>query len=260
MKSGARPTKLDHRDWDFHKTFGSAKLAGVPFPTGYNTDTGLTMPNQDIENDYFAPPVPPLPYGCTDYCTSEVEGDLTLNTPFSPMSIENLTHANADGGGDVRQSLLAGKSLGWFTGIFNVQAEGQDMFDAIRDAMVSGGAERRSVSIGTPWYPVFEEVGSDGILAMPASLNTAGVPWHNWKICGWKTLGDQVYLVGKSWQGPNYGDHGFCYFSRSLINNLMNISGSVAFTTTSGQLPPISTISVTWLQWLISYARQLLPY
>lgn len=258
IRNGARPTKIDHRDWDYHKTFGSLKT--VPFPPAYNTDAGLTMPNQDVENDYFVPPVPPLPFGCTDYATSELKGDLSLTKVFDPEVIEEITHANANGGGDIRTSLLAGKSLGWFTGIFNIQAIGQDFFDAIRDAMVSGGTERRSVSIGTPWFPIFEEVSTSGVLDMPNNLNTTGVPWHNWKICGWETINDQVYLVGKSWQGATYGNKGLVYFSRPLINESMSIPGAVAFTATTGQLPPISTITVTFLQWLISYARNLLSY
>lgn len=259
IKHGARPTKIDHRDYDFTKSFGSFKT--VPFPAEYNTDAGLTMPDQDAQNNYFNPPVPALPYGCTDYATAEVATDLDHTFGANnPMKVENVTQANARGGYDIRQSLLVGVSLGFFSGIFNVRAIGQDYFDAIRTAMVSGGTERRSVSIGTPWYPKFELVGQDGIVGIPQSFSTAGLPWHNWKVCGWKTIGSQVYLVAKTWQGPNYGDHGLVYFSRPLINNLMAIPGTVAFTATTGVLPPISTISVTWLQWIISYARNLLPY
>lgn len=260
IKHGARPTKIDHRDYDFKKSFGAFKKA-VPFPPEYNTDWGLTMPNQDTQNNFFNPPVPALPFGCTDYTTAEVATDLddTFGAD-NPMKIENITHANVLGGGDIRQSLLAGKSLGWFTGIFNIQAYGQDYFDAIRDAMASGGTEKRSVSTGTPWYSIFESVGDTGILDAPQNFSTVGLPWHNWKICGWKTIGDQVYLVGKTWQGSTYGDKGLVYFSRPLINSLMAIEGAAAFTATTGQLPPISTISTTWLQWLISNARNLWPY
>lgn len=262
VKHGARPTKIDHRDYDFKKSFGALKT--VPFPPEYNTDAGLTMPNQDLVNNDFTPPVPALDYGCTDYTTSEVATDLlqpiNLYSAKNPLVIESITHANANGGGDVRQSLMAGVSVGWYSGIFNIQAYGQDFFDAIRDAMASGGTERRSVSIGTPWFSVFEEVDSSGILQIPRSFNTAGLPWHNFKICGWKTIGGQVYLKAKSWQGPTYGDHGYCYFSRQLINNVMSIKYTAAFTATRGVLPPIQTIDTTWLQWLLSWGRSLLPY
>lgn len=108
IQNGTRPTKIDHRDWDFSKTF--AGVATVPFPPAYNTDAGLTMPNQDTVNNLFNPPVPALPFGCTDYTTSEVATDLNdasfIAQIENPMAIEDETHANALGGGDIRTSLL----------------------------------------------------------------------------------------------------------------------------------------------------------
>lgn len=260
MNKGAKPTPIDHRDFST-KSFKKIRFgAAVAFPPEYNTDAGLSMPNQDVENDQFTPPVQAMYNGCTDYCDAEVATDLD-GILKDPIAVENITHANALGGIDVRTALKAAVELGWITGFFNVEPEdGQDMFDAIRDAMVSGGTEKRSASVGTKWIEdPFELVGSDGIIAMP-DFNNPSFTWHNWKICGWKTIGDQVYLVGKTWQGAAYGDKGFCYFSRPLVNNLFAISGSVAYTTTKGVLPPITSISTTWLQWLISYARNLLPY
>lgn len=265
IRPGTKPTKIDHRDYDFQKSFGSST---VPFPAVYNTDAGVTMPNQEVDDDSFNPVVLAEPSGCTNETTGDVANDLVNGKKIHrPDTLEAITHANAKGGYDIRQSLLAGKSLGWFTGIFNVRPIGQDYFDAFRTAMASGGTEKRSISIGTAWYPEFEPVGNgfgkmtpNGIISEPANWSTDGMPWHNWKICGWKTIGEQVYLVGKSWQGRQYGDHGFCYFNRPIINKLMSMPGTCSFTATTGQLPPISTVSVTWLQWLISYARSLLPY
>lgn len=223
----------------------------VPFPPEYNTDAGLDMPDQNAQD---------LEFGCTDESQSEVSNDLVQAAATNPYQLEAVTHANRLGGYDVRQSLLAAKSLGWITGFFNIEAIGQDMFDAVRDAQVSGATEKRSVSVGSKWFEdPFESVDATGILVMP-NFNNPSFTWHNWKICGWKTINDQVYLVGKSWQGPGYGDKGLCYFSRPLFNQLMSVPGSVAFTTTKGVLPPITTISVTWLEWLISNARNLFGY
>lgn len=276
IKNGTKPTKIDHRDYDFHKSFGALNLKAIPFPQEYNTDAGVTMPNQEIDDYSFTPFVPAELSGCTNESTSDVATDLSNGSKIRrPDVVEAITHANALGGYDVRQSLLTGlqpnplnpKRLGWYSAIFNIRAIGQDFFDAIRDAMASGGTERRSVSIGTPWYPEFEPVGNgngkmtlSGIISEPANWSTDGMPWHNWKICGWKMIDGQVYLIGKSWQGAQYGDKGFCYFNRQIINHLMSIPGTVAFTATTGALPPISTVNTTWLQWIISYARSLLPY
>lgn len=256
IKGGARPTRIDHRDYDYQRSFGSVN---APFPPEYNTDAGLTMPNQDAVNPQFTPALPQLPFGCTDYATSELAIDIG-NPPSleNPLAVDNITHANANGGADVRAALMAGKQLGWFTGIFNIQPHNLDCFDTIKLAMTSGIPERRSVSIGTPWFGIFEIVGSNGLLDMPSNFNTAGVPWHNWKICGWKMIGDQSYLIGKTWQGPNYGDKGYVYFSRTLINNLMAVEGSAAFTATTGLLPPIQTISTSLFQWLMSNFKLLL--
>lgn len=253
LKSGTKPTPVDHRDFS-HKSFGAIS---VPFPASYNTDAGLWMPNQNIDNPTFN--IPALPFGCTDYTQADVANDEVGQLEYDPLILDNKTNANASGGTDVRTALKAAVSLGWITGYFNIEAIGQDMFDAVRDAMVSGGTEKRSVSVGSKWFPEFEMVNATGILPMP-DFNGTGFTWHNYAIKGWKMINDQPYLVVKSWQGSSYGDSGWCYMSRTLFNELMSISGSVAFTTTKGVLPPISTISLSWLKWLISYARFLLPY
>lgn len=254
MKSGTGPTRIDHRDW-LH-TFGSTTIT---FPTSYSTDAfPLSFPNQDIQDPSFSPPVPPEPNGCTNETQSSDSTDLTDGAiTYRPDTLEAVTHANAKSGIDIRTSLLAIKSLGWITGFFNVQPQQLDWFDTIRLAMISGIPEKRSVSLGTPWFPEFEQT-NNGILPMPTSLSTVGLPWHNHKICGWKIIGDQTYLIDKSWQGPGYGDGGYCYWSRSLVNSVMPITGTVAFTTTRGVLPPISTVPVTVWQWLISNLNNLL--
>lgn len=256
IRQGTVPTRISKKDWDYHKSFGTVGAALV-FPAEYFTDAGLTMPNQDLPNPQFTPPVPPLPYGCTDYTQAELSTDLGTGLE-DPEYLENITHANANQGANIRNALLAAVHLGWFTGFFNILPHQLDYFDSIRLAMVSGIPEKRSVSTGTPWYPIFEQVDQTGVLQMVPDLNDSRLTWHNWKICGWKTIGDQTYLIGKSWQGATYGDKGFCYFSRPLINTLMNVPGSVAYTATRGILPPISTISAPLWAWLVSNFKSLL--
>lgn len=260
MERGVFKNKVDHRDWSFHRSYG-IKPGSIPFPPNYNTDAGLTMPNQDIANPNYNPPAPALPYGCTSYLVTEMAIDMG-NPPaiVSPMVIENVTQANAKHGYDLRQALLAGVKLGLFTGIFNVQAIGQDMFDAVYDAQLSGGTEKRSVAVASKWLPPFETINNTGIIPSLFNINDPNLTYHAWKICGRILIGDQEYIKAKSWQGRGYGDGGFCYFSRAVFNQLMTQSGAVAFTATNGVLPPIQTITTTWLQWLISYAKTLLPY
>lgn len=249
MKSGARPTKIDHRDYDLHRTFGS--IAPAQFPDSYFTDAGLDIPNQDALG---------LPYGCTDFTQSELANDIVEKEQYTPQELEAVTHANASGGLDVRTSLDAASKLGWFNAYFSVRPYQLDFFDSIRLAMLSGAPEKRSVSIGTPWFPVFEQVSSDGVIDAPASYSLTNNTWHNWKVVGWKTINGEPYLIGKSWQGATYGDKGYVYFSRPIINSLMSISGSCAFTGSNMTPQNVQTISVTFIQWITSVMRQLWQY
>lgn len=261
MKNGTKPTLISHKDYDFIKSFGA--VSAPNFPTEYNTDAGITMPNQNAQNDQFTPPVPAMFWGCTDYTQSELSTDLD-SVLKNPYDLEKVTGANAKGGYDIRTSLLYARNLGWISGFFNVQPHQLDMFDTLRLSMISGIPEKRSITIGIPWFPIFEGIGlgngemkSDGIMPTPKDWDTSHASWHNAKISGWKIIGDQPYLAVKSWQGPNYGDKGWCYMSRTLCNGVFSIPGTVAFTSTKGELPPISTISVTLWQWFISNWRSL---
>lgn len=260
MQQGVLKNNIDHRDWSFHKSFG-IKPGSIPFPANFTTDAGLTMPNQDIANSTYNPPAPALPYGCTSYTATELAID--ISTPpavISPMVVENITQSNAKGGYDLRQALLVGVQAGLYDGIFAVQAIGQDMFDAVTDAQLSGGTQMRSVAIASKWLPPFESITSDGIIPPIVNINDPNLTYHAWKLCGRILIGDQEYQRAKSWQGLQYGQGGYCYFSRAAFNQLLSQSGAAAFVAYKGILPPIQTISTTWLQWLISYARQLLPY
>src|SRR5712664_1369790 len=110
MKHGARPLKPDHRDYDFHKSFGS--IAPSKFADSYSTDAKLNMPDQNADG---------LPYGCTDYSQAELGDDIVRQYAYDPRQLEAVTHANALGGIDIRTSLKAALNLGWITAYFNVQ-------------------------------------------------------------------------------------------------------------------------------------------
>lgn len=251
MKSGAKPNIISKKDYDF---LNSHKLGGIQtyvFQDSYNSDAGLLMQNQEATDMEFNPVVPAQPNGCTNFAQSNDATDLD-NTIHSPLTLENITHANAYGGYDIRSSLLAAKSIGWITGFFNVTAQQLDMFDTIRLAQISGVPEKRSVSIGLPWYPIFQQTDSTGILKTPASFSTLNMPWHNASVSGWVTIQGVPYLKVKSWQGKNYGDNGWCYMSRALCNSIFAVTGTVAYTSTKGVLPPIQTISASLLDWLLS--------
>ncbi len=259
MKSGLRPTRNDHRDFDLLKSHSLTGVAAPTFPPEYSTENGLWTPDQAAFEPVFGNPA--LPYGCTDYTQVDLcadEDELLRD----PMILEDITHANANGGGQIRDALAAAqKAFGWGP-YFNVKPHQLDYFDTVRLAMLSGVPEKRSVSVGTPWFVDFSRTGSDGILPTPKDWSLIYATWHNHKICGWKQIDGSPYLITKSWQGKQFGDQGFAYISRALFNSLMAIDGTAAFTITRPVSAPndIQTIDWTYVGRLLDFIKSLAPF
>lgn len=294
LKSGSRPNKIDARDYDFHKTFGNVGVIKYPvFDPEYLCDAGLTMFNQNVANLYFDPTVPAEPYGCTNYCQGDCSTD-TDGQVKNPAALEAVTHANALGGFDVRQSFLAAVKIGWFSAFFNITAYAPlDFFDAFRVAQISGAPERRSISWGCPWFPSWEaacnpNVNPLAIMPMPTDLeittarketgifggfhrlnhklirlaggSAPAIGWHNSKLDGWTNVQGRLVYRDKSFQGNTVGNNGFIYFPREVINMVMTISGTVAFTGTKMGITAPQTIPVSVIQQVASWIRNLFGY
>ena len=261
IKSGLKPNKISHKDYDYGKNrealFGATKIP--EFPAFYNADQLGWIPNQNIIED--APiPHPAQPYGCTNFTQASLSNNLIQQVIRRPSELENLTQANEKGGSDLRTSLdAARKVLGWFDAFYAVRSSSLDMFDTIRLALIEGADEHRTVSVGTPWYRSFEMVGEDGMINELAGSYT----WHNWQISGWLTVQGVPKLIGKSWQGKNYGDKGLCYFTREQINQLFAVNGSCAYVPSARVTSP-ARIDTSWLQYVLSilrqYGKSLLPF
>lgn len=277
IRNGSRPTRINHKDYDFFKnhTFGS--VSPTTFQDEYFADAGLTMPNQDVVDTEFTPPTPPLPFGCTDFGSSDLVTDLTGKI-HNPNDVEAITHANANSGCDIRVSLdacsqptlLNPNRLGWFRQYFNIRTSGTvDYFDSFRVAQITGinVNEKRSITWGTPWFPSWENAARSGQLIMPmptlAELQSvSSMPWHNSVLDGWSNRvpvapGRELYR-NKSWQGNQIGDRGFLYFPREVINTVMSISGTVAFTATNNAVQNPQTIDVSLLRWMISVLQGII--
>lgn len=260
LKSGLKPARIDHRDFDFIK---SKRLGGalVAFPDNYSTDAELWMPDQNEGCDLFTPPVPPMPYGCTNYTQCDLLADQDKKL-YNPMALEKITRANRKQGTDLRTSFKAVLKLYKkdHPAFFNVQPDNNrgghlDWFDAARVAMIVGKMENRAVSVGTQWFRSFNQT-ENGVIAPPNWQSEYS--WHNWAVKGWKVINGQTYLIGKPWAGRSYGDGGFCYVSRPLFNALMNAQGSIAYTLDkllSGETPERIHVSVA--QWLTSFFTNL---
>lgn len=268
IKHGTRPSRIDHRDYDYIKShnFGAITAGDAQFPDEFFADAGLTMPNQETVDAEYTPPTPAMPFGCTNYTQADLATDLTKQI-HNPNDLEAITHANAKGGLDIRESLdAARKQLGWFKNFYNIRASGRlDFTDSFRLAQITGlnQNENRAISWGTPWFLSWEQalLRGDSIMPMPTTteLNSiSSLPWHNSKLDGWTTKNGILVYRDKSLQGNTIGDRGFIYFPREVINVVMGISGTVGFTATNIPSFAPQTIDITRLQYILSLLRSLI--
>lgn len=258
VKNGLKPISKDHRDRSFPRTFGTVNN----FAAELNLDV-FGFPDQNLEG---------YPDGCTGYAQTEIcqdEDKAEYQPSFTYLKTLFMEgNVGKQVGCDIRDSLkstivygVLGKDetddaqatyhrRGAYYAV--VDSPDLDAFDDVRSAIV---LNNRTVSVGTPWFPEFETVGQDGVLPLFASPVTI---FHNWKVCGWKQINGQPYLIGKTWQGPSYGDHGYCYLSRTLFNELMSLSGSGAFTVRKAASSDYLLVKLDILTTVVSYLRMWL--
>lgn len=260
MQSGAKRTKLDKRDLSYHRSFGT-----VPMQLSlveYNYDCGKTMPDQNADG---------LPFGCTGYTTAEVAGDeddAIYKPAYTYQKTCYIEGHDTNRGCDIRTALKTGQVYGVqrIDETTDQEAEqhrrgkyysvdkvsGCDWFDGFRLALRNG---KRPISTGTIWFREWEQVASDGVLTsnFVYNGNPDQYPWHNYKICGEKVIDGVPYLIAKSWQGPNYGDKGWCYFSRETFNKAFDIYGTIGLVQPPFTPQDTFTIRLTMLQFVLAY-------
>jgi hypothetical protein len=256
MKNGTLPHKKDKRNYSFTRTFGS--IAPIGLPDEYNCDAGLAMPDQNADG---------YPEGCTGYtqaslCEDEdnqvYDPSFTYNKtlfianlpPDSPCAVQDSLKSLVVYGVGKKGETDAQAEVRRRGQYYQVQpATGLDWFDSIRSTLYVNRITKRSISVGTPWFFQWHFVPK-GILA---DFSYAGIePWHNWKISGWKSIQGVPYLIAKTWQGPQFGDQGWCYISRETFNRCMAIPGTVAFTVAQWDGTPLT------IQYGILYRLQIL--
>lgn len=249
MKNGVKPIKIDHRNYSTH-TFGTT----FAFATEVNLDAGFGFPNQNADG---------LPEGCTGYSQSELCQDQDKARYKPKFTYEKtLFMMNAKEGEpcDMPTSLKSTKVYGVQSINETTDAEASkhlrgayyqvekvgDWFDGIRSAISQNNC---SVSVATQWYESFGNP-THGIISDTPAGNFS---WHNYKISGWKVINGETYLIAKSWQGANYGDNGYCYFSRTLINKLLSVSGAGAFIVAPYDPSKLKTVELGIFQTILSY-------
>lgn len=256
-KRGLSPRKFkDPRSYSYGRTFGTTiAIADFTLPQYSN-------PNQNEPDSYW--PNPALPFGCTGFGTANI-AESDLKAPVNPKYTYDYTLLIENGQeGDECSLQDSFKSAA----VYGVQLKGEtdkdalshrrapyfevhpdhnlDWFDAILSAVASNN---RPVSLGTTWPIYLENVGTDGIqLYKPMSW----IGGHDHNIIGKKTINGIEYLIDKSWNGPQWGDNGVSYFSREIVNAMMSITGSCAFTNRPCEPGDVQLVELNVLQVLIS--------
>lgn len=254
MKSGLKKLRPDHRDFDFHRTFGATMpLTGIP---DFNVDAGLWAPNQNVPESWPPLSTPALPYGCTDF----IQTDLCIDEDgilHDPMLMENVTHANANGGCDLRTALSAAKRVFNRPAYFAIRPNKPlDWFDAIRLSLYSTKDQKRSASIGSKWFYDFQYLLPNNVVPMP--MNLAAYTYHNWKVSGQKTINGIPHLIAKPLEGRLFGDNGFCYIPREVMNFVMSEGGAGAFTLGNPDGNDIQKVDLSIIGVIVSYMLRLL--
>ncbi len=282
---GVKPRKIrDRRNYSFHKTFGSLDLSFLNVEM--SNDAGLTMPDQIAEG---------LPLGCTGETTAELGIDFdgirylpeftyrkTCAMEGHPMNQGCYIYNSLKSGiiyGLAAEGEDESKSFTHLRGpaFFVEQIPGYDWFDTIRSTLLLN--KKRSISAGTPWYAKWSAAGAGNILTknsdgtytltgggiktaiMPmydSSIDPLSLPWHNWKLCGITRKNGVWYIIGKTWNGREFGDMGgFTLWSREQINSLFSMRGCEMWTQAKASPEDIKTITLPFIESILSYLQNM---
>ncbi len=252
IQNGVRPVRPDNRDLSHTATFGATTPS--TFPDSFDTDNGISNPNQNADG---------RPNSCRAYTQSEIcwdedKQEYTVQfTDDKQCLIEGIPTGSP---GDIRVSLKS-------TIVYGVQepSENSDMqafqhrrgsyyqiekapdyFDACRSALIKSG----SVSMATPWYDNFSNPDSNGIVTLPTPNEEYS--YHNYKVCGWKTIAGTPYIKIKAWTGRFY------WFPREVINFLLDQTYTGAFVL-ERFVPNAPTITIlTTYEVILGYLHRIL--
>lgn len=268
MQSGLNKVKPDRRDYSLLHTYGATTFDTQSLPVNFSIYDGRPIPNQNIYDYRFNPPVRPLPYGCTGESQTFV-GGLEDKAMYRPDDLYDNTYPYKDGEGrDLRTSLATTISRGYESedgtignkrvAYFTCYGAGAiDDFDAVRIALWINQQEKRPVTVGSFWYKEFHNP-INGSLQLP-SFDTSKATLHNYIVTGWRTIKGVEELEVISWQGMDYGLSGLCYMSRAIFNALLSQPYSAAFTLTKvGSNTPVPIGFQAILDHFVYFIRNLL--
>lgn len=257
MIRGLRPTKFkDSRTYDFHRTFGTISSTIVEF----NFDQTGVMPNQNAEG---------FPNACTAYTTTGMASNSDKTNYDDKLFTYEKTKLMMGVEGDVpcdQMTSLKSASVWGCQGLgkndafkhiqspyFIVKKLNGSYFDGMISAMQ---IKKGTLSVGSMWLPEFETVGSTGIVrdfVVPKSFNEG----HNWEAVGVKMIDGEPRIICKSWQGANFGDKGYIYFSKVQIDSLLSVRGSGVFGQKHAEPEDIVRVKMNIIETIISFIQRL---
>lgn len=262
VTNALRKLRHDDRDFKHHIVFGSVSSTDLP-THDFLVSVPLEIKNQDInyETDYCTA------YAATEVAEDEAQVVFCPEWTFAQAKaiiaeIEGVS-AYSDFGLDLRDICKAAQLKGFLprlrdpfkcdtmnrpersvlvnpsnwpsicemyarpykvSSYFSVTGY-HDLFDNIRAAMWLHLGERRSVITGCMWRHSWSQK-TDGII--PKVYEHDGVP-HAFKFCGQKTINGEVYLIAQLSEGKTFGDNGFYYFPREVVNRECAAYGAFVF-------------------------------
>lgn len=260
----------DHRDFSLVPTFGLTPSSVQGLPDSFSIYDGREIPNQNIFDNRFTPPIFPMPFGCVGETGAFDSGiqDGKIYRPDVPYL--GTVPFGTDTGRDIRTLLKAiidndllvtaeGEKGPRRKAYFNCYGSGGiSDFNAARMGLWINQAEKRGVWAGTFWYSEFDSPDHNGSLPLP-SFDIKRASRHCYLITGWRTLHGIVELELISWQGNEYGKAGLVYMSEEKYDALMAQPYTGAFTVTKvGSNAPIPVGTQAIIDHLIYWVRNLL--
>lgn len=100
-----------------------------------------------------------------------------------------------------------------------------DTFDNFRSVMHMNLGERRSIITGCIW----RETWSKAVNGVVPKIYEANGTGHALKICGQKTINGEIHLIAQLSDGTEFGDKGYFYFPREVVNKEFSQFGAFTF-------------------------------
>lgn len=262
ITSGLIPRKYKSRKrYSFPHTFGaltSQQLLPI------DLDTGLSNFNQNEANPVTGDPA--LPNGCTAFSRADIatnEDKIVYKPGFTytkscliagvsvgnplPMEVafkSGVVYGLQAVGETTDAEALTHRRGGYFE-VHPINS--QDFFDALWSALQVG---QKGISVGTPWFPQL----MDGFIIPDVTV----VPTDEWHC--WEALGVQIQDSGPMLKVKDHTGN-IRWFSRTVVNKLLAVSGTDCLTDTDGKAQPqdIALVQLTIKELLLNYYYRLVP-